>query len=232
MNSSSYLHQMSLRAERSNLGGIINWTRLFLLTFRVWARRLLAMTIMTTKESGQSLLEVIIAMTVGILVVVALVFATVFSLRNAAFAKNSAQATKLAQEGIERVRTGRDRSVPIIGLASTTDCPISGNAVNSWNGDTSGSPIWNCKIYNSYGSGGNAYFKFTGASSNDLNYAGTNTDFPAAPENIPQSIFTRAIILSDDAASYSVQKTVTVIVRWNDFAGAHESKLTTILRKL
>lgn len=60
-------------------------------------------------NKGESLVEVIIAATVGVLVVTALTFATIFSLRNANFAKNSAQATKLAQEGIEMVRTLRDR---------------------------------------------------------------------------------------------------------------------------
>ncbi|MBI2314651.1 prepilin-type N-terminal cleavage/methylation domain-containing protein [Candidatus Daviesbacteria bacterium] len=181
-------------------------------------------------ERGQSLLEVIIAMTVGILVVTALVFATIFSLRNAQFAKNSAQATKLAQEGIERVRSGRDKNVQI-NLVSTTDCPTSGNAVNSWDGSDSGSPIWNCKIHDSYGSGGNAYFKFIFTSLN-LEFVDTNADFPSAPEEIPQSIFKRIIILSDDASTYSTEKKVTVLVRWTDFAGPHESRLTTILRKL
>ncbi|KKQ78266.1 MAG: hypothetical protein US99_C0027G0005 [Candidatus Daviesbacteria bacterium GW2011_GWF2_38_6] len=61
-------------------------------------------------NKGQTLIEVIVVAMVGILVVTALTFAVIFSLRNASFAKNQSQATKLAQEGIERVRGLRDRN--------------------------------------------------------------------------------------------------------------------------
>lgn len=182
---------------------------------------------MSNSQTGQTLVEVIVASFVGILVVSALTFATIFSLRNANFAKTSTQATKLAQEGIERVRTGRDRNSSINGLPNVTDCP----AVNSWNGDTTGSSVWGCKIYITCGSGGDCYFKFNTAIPNNLDYLTTSTNFPdSATENIPP--FKRAIILSDDSTSYATQKKVTVIVRWTDATGVHESKLTTILRKL
>lgn len=178
-------------------------------------------------ESGQSLIEIVVALTVGILVVVALVFATIFSLRNASFAKNSAQATKLAQEGIERVRTGRDRNARIngLGLPSSADCP----SVTSWN-DVTGS-IWSCKIYLTCGSGGNCYFKFHTTSPSDLDYLTTTPNFPAISEAIPPA-FQRVIILSDDSVNSGNQKTVTAIVRWIDATGPHDSRLTTILRKL
>lgn len=178
-------------------------------------------------EKGQSLIEVIVAATVGILVVTALTFATIFSLRNANFAKNSEQATKFAQEGIERLRTGRDRNAKIIGLASSPDC----SNVSSWNGDATGSPVWGCKIYATCGSGLDCYFKFNPLSPNDLNYLTSSVNFPSSAEDIAP-MFKRVIIFADDAASYSIQKTVTVIVRWSDFAGAHESRLTTILRQI
>lgn len=177
-------------------------------------------------EKGQSLIEVIVAATVGILVVTALTFATIFSLRNANFAKNSEQATKLAQEGIERLRTGRDRNAKIINLVSS-DC----SNVSSWNGDATGNPIWDCKIYAICGSGLNCYFRFSSVSSNNINFLTSSADFPSSAENI-DPMFKRAIIIADDVASYFSQKTVTVIVRWSDFAGAHESKLSTILGKL
>lgn len=187
-------------------------------------------------EAGQSLIEVIVAITVGILVVTALTFATIFSLRNANFAKNSVQATKLAQEGIEWVRTGRDRNECINNLDSS---------VKSWNGNSSDincigtGPIWNYTIKGNSGNcenttvvGSKCYFK--------VNYLGalTNIDFAAiafptsSAEQIPGSIFRRVVTLSDDAGTYTTQKTATVVVQWSDFAGPHESKLTTILRKL
>lgn len=143
---------------------------------------------------GQSLIEVIIATTVGILVVTALTFATIFSLRNANFAKNSAQATKLAQEGIEKVRTLRDRDGFTQLWPITFSCSIEVN---------------NCYFYfNAVGTlmGGNALI------------------FETIPPN-----FKRQFQIEDAGAE---QKKVTSIVRWTDFAGDHESELTTILGKL
>lgn len=178
-------------------------------------------------EHGQSLMEVIVAATVGTLVVAALTFATIFSLRNANFAENSEQATKLAQEGIERLRTSRDRDANINGLLSSPVCL----GVSSWSGDNNGNPIWDCKIYTICSSGQNCYFKFDSVSSNDIDYLTSSVNFPNSAEKIAP-MFERVIIIADDAPSYSIQKTVTVIVRWSDFAGTHESKLSTILRKL
>src|SRR5688500_13500203 len=62
------------------------------------------------QQRGGSLLELVVVVAVGVLVVAALSFATISSLRNSQLAKNQAQATKLAQEGIERVRAMRDRN--------------------------------------------------------------------------------------------------------------------------
>ena len=62
------------------------------------------------KLSGQSLLEVIVALAVTTLVLTSLVSATVVSVRNARFAKNQSLATKYAQEALERVRIYRDQS--------------------------------------------------------------------------------------------------------------------------
>ena len=55
------------------------------------------------------------------------------------------------------------------------------------------------------------------------------------------NLFKRQILIGDQTVSlcnandydkYCNQKTITVIVKWTDFAGNHQSKLTTILRKL
>ena len=187
-------------------------------------------------EKGESLTEVFIAATVGILVVTALTFATIFSLRNASFAKNSAQATKLAQEGIEKVRAGRDRN---------SNINISGiSTVDSWSGSK---PIWGYQIKQSggcdnplpAGTGGKCYFNINtdGSLTNNVDgYAFVPTFALPIPSSAEQILygnlkFKRAVILSDDS-SYSSQKTITVIVQWKDFAGDHDSKLTTILRKL
>lgn len=66
---------------------------------------------MSKKEnsSGQSLLEVVVALGVTTLVLTALVSVVTVAVRNARFAKNQSLATKYAQEGIEAARTIRDR---------------------------------------------------------------------------------------------------------------------------
>lgn len=195
-------------------------------------------------ERGQSLAEVIIAATVGILVVSALTFATIYSLRNANAAKTAAQATKLAQEGIETVRSGRDRSSAI-----TDNLQIGGNCIGSWNGDASTCPgaLWDYQISGNCGNSDPSptycYFNIDSSDDNygSLQYLGVASSIPSRADLIGQ--FQRVVILSDNSStvrlpdgttvpSYQVQKTVTVIVRWTDFAGPHESKLVTILRKL
>lgn len=176
-------------------------------------------------QQGQSLMELIVVIAVIVFVVGALTFATIASLRNAVFAQNQAQATKLAQEGLERVRVGRDRNEEISTLPDVSDCPN----VDSWNGGTA-YPIWSCKIYNTCGTGGDCYFNVS--SSGALNYLTSSTTFPTAgTESIPP-MFNRAIMISDDSTTYSSQKTVTAIVIWRDVSGSHESRLTTILRKI
>lgn len=115
-------------------------------------------------EKGQSLLELVVSIAIAILVLGALTFAIITSLRNASFASNQAQATKLAQEGLENVRSTRDR----------------GGALN----------------------------------------IGINTIPVPSP-------FTGKIQIED---SGSGSKKITATITWNDASGAHESKLTTILR--
>ncbi|OGE19402.1 hypothetical protein A3J19_01800 [Candidatus Daviesbacteria bacterium RIFCSPLOWO2_02_FULL_41_8] len=172
-------------------------------------------------HNGQSLIEVIIAATVGILVVSALTFTTIFSLRNANFAKTSSQATKLAQEGIERVRTGRDRNSAIINLQ------IGADIIDSWNGTSRGTrAFWDNRINDTCIP--NCYFNV--AADGSLQYLDSAAAVPPAAETVGQ--FKRVVILSDDATNPNTQKKVTVIVTWTDFTGPHESRLVTILGKI
>lgn len=154
-------------------------------------------------EKGQTLMEVIVASTVGVLVVAALTFAVIFSLRNANLAKNQAQATKLAQEGMERVRGLRDRE----GQVDYTKPDSTHTSVfsNLW-------PI-------SFSCPANCYFYFQGGTL----MGGTSANF----ENLPPN-FKRQVEIEDEAPE---QKRVTVVVRWSDFSGEHQSKLTSILGK-
>lgn len=60
-------------------------------------------------QAGQTLVEVMVALGVAVTIIVALVTATVSSMRNAQFAKLQAQATKLSQEALEKARAQRDQ---------------------------------------------------------------------------------------------------------------------------
>lgn len=60
------------------------------------------------KQEGQSLIEVIAALAVVIIVLLALVITATLSVRNTTFAKNQALATEYAQELIEEARERRN----------------------------------------------------------------------------------------------------------------------------
>lgn len=181
---------------------------------------------------GQTLLELVVVIGVSVLIVGALVFATISSLRNAQFSKNQTQATKLAQERIERVRAGRDRNRAI---------NIAGVPVVSWDGNSAVTcqgasgvredSIWCYHIsVDCYSPNLNnaCYFKLDPVSG-ELANIGT-TIFPeSAAEMVPP--FKIVITMSDNPDDYHEAKNVTAIVRWTDFSGIHESKLTTLLRR-
>lgn len=82
---------------------------------------------------GQSLMEVVVAMGLVIIAVVALVSTTIFTQKSARSANAQVQATKLAEETIEQMRVLRDRkgySAIVIGqpcymfFAPTTDLEL------------------------------------------------------------------------------------------------------------
>lgn len=170
-----------------------------------------------TKQKGQTLVELIVVIAVVIIVVGALTFATIASIRNARFSTNYAQATKLAQEGLERVRSGRDRNNLISGSFT-----LGSGTVDNWQDPDlwSNSISANCIPV--------CYFKLKNPPSipGEIEFIGTST---LLAEQI--SSFKRSIVLSDTALSFSVEKIVTATVSWTDFSGTHESRLTTILRK-
>lgn len=162
-------------------------------------------------DKGQSLMELVVVIAVITIVVAALVFATIASLRNASFSQNQAQATKLAQEGLEKVRSLRDRDTTGVGIwSSSTSC---GSSVPSTCPATQSS----CPS----GATNNCYFFFnnSGVLAN-----GTWVNSEAIPPG-----FRRQFFIEDQGSD---QKKVTVVVTWIDFSGSHESRLTTILRKI
>lgn len=61
-------------------------------------------------DSGQTLIEIILALGVAVAVITGITFAITSSLKNATFTKNQNLASLYAQEGLEIVRAIRDRS--------------------------------------------------------------------------------------------------------------------------
>mgnify|MGYP001592910664 CR=1 FL=1 len=175
-------------------------------------------------DNGQTLIEAVVVIAVGIIVVAALVFATIASLRNSGTAKNQAQATKLAQEGLEIVRTSRDRDGAINNLSGVNYC---------WAASCSGmTPIWSARLSQDIciPAPSVCYFKITSGDLISLSITGASLPPPSGGETIGN--FTRYVILDDDALNYPNWKTVTALVTWSDFAGTHESRVSTFLRKL
>lgn len=181
-------------------------------------------------EKGQTLLEMVVVIAVALLVVSALTFATIASLRNSQFAKNQAQATKLAQEGVEKVRSIRDRDGSVIfEYASGGNNPKTEKFSN----------LWALNMSNDYCGKHACYFKLAQDLSTKMdvltnegvdddvidNIRATNLDY----ETINN--FKRQVQISDFSIPKQ-EKTVTVVVTWTDFAGSHESRITTILRRL
>lgn len=149
--------------------------------------------------------------TVASLVVGALTFATISSLRNAQFSKNQTQSTKLAQAGLEAVRNIRSKDGTVtFTYAGGTTAKFSDLWAIPGGMNSSCSPC---------------YFKLD---HNNLTLTGvTAVTFETLPGNLE-----RQVQIWDKASSASVEKTISVIVRWSDFAGTHQSQLTSILRKI
>lgn len=158
-------------------------------------------------NNGQSLLELIVVIAVGIVVVSALVFSTIASIRNSQLSKNQAQATRLSQEGLEKIRVSRDRNEAVLPLVTYGTF----------------SSIWSASLT----CPSNCYFKFN--SSGQLQ-AASASDLEVFTGDLAQ--FKRQILIEENTPPLPDEKRFTAIVVWTDFAGQHESKQITLLRKL
>ncbi len=174
----------------------------------------------TQNQQGYTLVEVVISITVSIMVIVALTFATISSLRNAQLAKRQAQATKYAQEGLERVRSIRDRNDTI---------------TTNFSGVSTFNDLWS--IFMSQNCNGTCFFKFQSSTLTSVSNATCTTCTEAINDTNNMGVFKRQIQITDQDCSttvncYQIEKQITSIVTWSDFAGEHQSKLATILRKI
>lgn len=174
---------------------------------------------MSSKEKGQTLVEVLVALTVGIVVIGALAIATIVSLRNSQFSQNQLLATKLAQEGLDLVRTLRDRDGKLSGTIGPTNLNRFSDlwSINLAKVTT---PTPECDpVFK-------GYFYFDSVSLPSLRSAACTT----LEDILPMKLFGRQVLIEDDDSVTT--KKITVKVSWTDNSGKHESNLQTILGKI
>lgn len=173
-------------------------------------------------QKGQALLEVAISVGIAIILVAAIAITTVIGLKNSQFAKNQAQATKLAQEGIERVRSVRNRDYVV--------CIPGPPAISKW------SDVWSYPFGRiSTGCTTTCTYILKNNPPDQCSQTATQSPFwikQAISTTETETLlgnFRRQILIEDtDVPS---QKKVTSRVSWSDFSGDHKSELVTILSR-
>ncbi len=169
------------------------------------------------KDTGQSLLEITIVLGVAAAIIVAISSITIQGLSDSTYAQNQLQATKFAQDGIEKIRSFRNNN--------TLACI--GAQQYRWIGQTN-------SLF------GNQMDVICGATCHFIledNACGTKMlgQKPSASswEKVDtDGVFSRRIEMEDYVESGVTRKNlkkVTVYVRWSDRSGDHESTLVTIL---
>lgn len=163
-------------------------------------------------DRGESILELTIILGLVLIVVSAVAFATINGLKTSQFSKSQLQATKLAQEMIEGVRTVRDRDYTVCGPAN----------IKIW------SDLWNSPVCS-----GSSPCKFTLQTSGTCAATGTSDPFWLEPVSEAVEVTTNGVsfkklLLIEDYDS-SRQKKVSAQVSWQDASGEHKTEIVTII---
>lgn len=157
-------------------------------------------------QKGQSILEIIITLSILGLILGGLVIVIVNSLKNSQFSKNQSLATKLAEEGLDTVRTMKSKEQCYVSYSSQSYYFVN-NAQLVWTAPNSTVLAPNT-AYN-------------------LNKTACTLTNPASSPETINNFFSRQIFLEKDGTSNRIK--VTSVVSWNDISGLHQSKLFTIL---
>lgn len=168
-----------------------------------------------TNSKGQSLLELVIGLGLITIVISALTILTVAGLRNSQFSKNQLQATKLAQEVLEKVRTVKSSNYEVC-LAGQG---VAGNPCSYWE------DIWSVNFGSLPSCTTNCTFVLSscGAPVHPCLRAS------AVEGAVGTGSFTGLVTVEDEAVS---QKRITSTVYWTDSTGKHSSKIVTIFSKI
>lgn len=173
---------------------------------------------------GQTLIELVISIALILIIITGVTILTVKGLQNSQFSRNQVQATKLAQEGIEKMRTIRDNSFTICGWAgNATQPPPNG--------------LWGAGCP----SGCRYLIKQTVGTCNNtdttvlwINYTPSTSTTDTI--NVSGVDFKRSVVVTDTTdltgTSTAFVKNIDVVVTWTDSSGTHDSKVSTQLSRL
>jgi len=180
---------------------------------------------MVNKQSGQSLIEVVIALLVIVVVLGALVVTILTGLKNAQFAQNQVKATKYAQEALDKIRGIRDRDQD--GMVS-----FDNNAGGSIPDPiTRFSDLWKISMIEKGTlcviAEGVCYLKLT--TSGLQGVVSLGKDDTSIGEGLSRIIIFKDSTVATGDGGYNQEKTVIAKVVWEDSSGKHESNLETKL---
>lgn len=99
------------------------------------------------KQSGQTLLEALIALATAVVIISAMTVIVLSSLSNAQFSKNQNQATQYAQQGIEFLKNLSQTNWTTFASYTGTYCMLADNSLSPKTGQDCGSPPNNVGIY-------------------------------------------------------------------------------------
>ena len=187
---------------------------------------------MKNNSKGQSLLELVVGIGLVAVVVGAIAIVTLSSLRNTQFSKNQLQATNLAQQNLERVRTIKN----------------SNSGVCLQNQNPGGDPPVYCSVWEdlwavNFGTTCSAGCTFeVKINSEDCEIGAdkfTGLCLKYNPERVSLGLLSTQIIIEDeddgngvpDAGDVDTAKRITSRVFWTDSSGEHSSDLVTILSR-
>lgn len=177
---------------------------------------------------GQTLLELVVGMSLIAVVIGALAITTTYSLRNTQFSKNQAQATQFAQENLEKVRTIKSANYgiclngqdPLVNCFAWEDIWIKNDFGNLPACDDLPAPTCTFELRD------NGCTVVTGDTRPlCLVYKATPSSFSGVSGN-----FTYQIYIENEVPNE--QKRVTSKVFWTDTTGQHSSDLVTVFSKL
>lgn len=165
-------------------------------------------------ESGQSLLEITVALSVAAIAIGALTITTLIGLKNSQFSQNQVLATKYGQEELEIIRSMRDRNI----------CIQYGGASGQkyyWNdSDLTLQPtLWGSDFSRS------TFYLVSNPTSDQCQLIDTAPN-AGTGELALANKFKRTASITNLTAD---QKKFTVYVSWSDSSGMHQSNLETIL---